>query len=75
MTTRRSVDLDVPPLPRRSEAPLPANVLDFSAAPRLPLTLGPGADFEIALRQHQRATELHLSGKTVWINYDRSVLT
>jgi len=53
MTTRRSEDL---PPPREAEAPLPANVLDFFAPPRLPFDISPLAVLELALRQRERAT-------------------
>jgi hypothetical protein len=55
MTTRRFVDLDVPAQERQIEE-LPANVLDFSAPPRLAFAVGPGPVFEIALRQRARET-------------------
>jgi hypothetical protein len=41
MPPRRSVDLAVPPEQRPVEEPLPANVLDFFAPPRLPFTISP----------------------------------
>ena len=45
MTTRRSEDLRVPPVPRQAEAPPPANVRQF------PLIV-----LEMAQRQRERAT-------------------
>jgi hypothetical protein len=56
MTTRRSIDLSVPPPERQAEAPLPANVLDFFAPPRLPFDVSPIAVLLMALRQRERAT-------------------
>jgi len=54
VTTRRATDLDVPGYP---PAPVPANVLDFFAPPRLPFAIPPLAVLAIALMQQQRATE------------------
>lgn len=56
MTTRRSTDLGVPPT-RPLEAPLPANVLDFFAPPRIPFEVSPLAVLELMQRQRERATE------------------
>jgi hypothetical protein len=50
MTTRRSEDLRVPPVPRQAEAPPPANVRQF------PLILGPEVVLEMAQRQRERKT-------------------
>jgi hypothetical protein len=57
MTTRRSVDLDVLPERRVDEEPLPANVLDFFAPPRLPFAIPPIAVLVMAERQRERATK------------------
>lgn len=57
VTTRRSVDLAVPAEPRPAEEPPPANVLGFSAVPRLPRVFDPLAVFAIARRQSRRETE------------------
>jgi hypothetical protein len=55
MTTRRSADFDVPAPP--PEPPLPANVLDFFAPPRLGFVVSPIAVLEMAQRQRARARE------------------
>lgn len=57
MTLRRSVELDVSPVRRPVEEPLPANVLDFAAFPRLGFVVSPIAVLELMQRQRERATE------------------
>ncbi len=57
MTTRRSEDLGVPAKSLEAEAPLPANVLDFSAPPRLPFSVPPIVALVMAEKQRERATE------------------
>ena len=54
MTTRRSEDLAVPGVPPE---PLPANVLDFFAPPRIPFVITRSAILEMERRQRVRATE------------------
>lgn len=56
MTTRRSVDLDWPAT-GEPEPPLPANVLDFFAPPRLPFAIPPLVVLEMAEMERKRATE------------------
>ena len=52
MTSRaRAKELEPPP-----EPPLPANVLDFFAPPRLPFAVPPIAVLLMAERQRERAT-------------------
>ena len=50
VTTRRSVDLDVPPSALEPEAPLPSNVKPF------PFIVGPHSVLAMAQRQRERAT-------------------
>ena len=51
VTTRGSRDLDVPPLPRPVEVPLPANVRRF------PIIIGPEAVAAMSRRQDEIARE------------------
>jgi hypothetical protein len=51
VTTRRSSDLGVPPVPRQAEPPPPANVRRF------PFIIPPDVVLEMAQRLRERATE------------------